>query len=56
VDADAKWEAELEQVHGLTEEEACVVVSTVLWQSIISKMSSLKAGIDLSSLPKRDGS
>jgi hypothetical protein len=29
VDAGAKWESELEEVHGLTEGEACVVVSIV---------------------------
>ena len=29
VDAGAKWEVELEQVHGLAEEEACVVASVV---------------------------
>jgi hypothetical protein len=29
VDAGAKWELELEGVHGLTDEEACVAVSIV---------------------------
>jgi hypothetical protein len=29
VDAGDEWEADLERVHGLTDEEACVVVSIV---------------------------
>ena len=29
IDAGSKWELDLEKVHGLTDEEACIVVSKV---------------------------